>query len=71
MEKEEIIYEINITERINGYLKNYPIETVINLVNSDVENAKRKLEKVRKSEANKTYREGSYATRASKEFPHV
>lgn len=47
--KEELISEINVTDRINGYLKHYPIETVITLVKNDVKNAKKRLAKLRKN----------------------
>lgn len=59
MDKQEIIIEINVLDRIRGYLANYPIETVINFVSSDLERLENKLKKIRKSEYNKAYR-GNY-----------
>lgn len=57
--KEELISEINVIDRINGYLANYPIETVINFLNHDLKEAKKRLQKLRKSEYNKAYRDGT------------
>lgn len=56
MDKQDLIIEINTLDRIKGYLKNYPIETVLTFVNSDIKRLEDSLRKIRKSEYNKAYR---------------
>ena len=58
MNKDQMIQEIQVLERIEGYFKNYPIESVLRFVRKDLSNVQKRLKDERKRESNRKYRQG-------------